>query len=121
MKQIGDRICYGCICNNDDFMNYLYQLVNKKDVYGCTIQPIPPTQNSIAGGFFLLPLQKIEGWCKLYNHTLLRYLRNNRLVKDDQTILVDCILSKENQGLFQLFRENLSDKDNWFMFQRILQ
>jgi hypothetical protein len=46
------------------------------------------------------------------------YFKNNYLVKDDQIILVDCVLSNLND--FLLFRENNQGLDNWFMFQRIL-
>ena len=82
------------------------------------VTPIPPHQNSIAGGFFILNKDNIEWWATTYDNRLKLYFENNYLVKDDQIILVDCILS--NLDKFTLFRENISNLDNWFMFQRIL-
>ena len=101
-------------------MNYLLKLVNNKNTNGLPVQEIPPHQNSIAGGFFIIHKDKIDWWKKTYDTKLELYFKNNYLVKDDQIILVDCILS--NLTDFTLFRENNSklDLDNWFMFQRIL-
>jgi hypothetical protein len=105
-----NKICYACINNDDRYMNYLYKLVNNN-------KEIPATQNSIAGGFFILHKDKINWWAEIYNAKLESYFKNNSLVKDDQIILVDCILSNMNE--FILFREKDPNYDNWFMFQRI--
>ena len=105
-----NKICYACINNDDRYMNYLYKLVNNN-------QEIPATQNSIAGGFFIIHKDKINWWAETYDAKLESYFKNNSLVKDDQIILVDCILSNMNH--FLLFRENNPGFDNWFMFQRI--
>jgi hypothetical protein len=43
---------------------------------------------------------------------------NKYLVKDDQTIVLDCIFSQQKH--FSLARENNTNYDNWFMFQRLL-
>jgi hypothetical protein len=59
----------------------------------------------------------IEWWRKTYDEKLQLYFENNYLVKDDQIVLADCILS--NLKKFALFRENKLPYDNWFMFQRI--
>ena len=98
-------------------MNYLYQIVNNKNPIGLPVDPIPAHQNSIAGGFFILYKDKIDWWSSTYNNKLEFYLKNNYLVKDDQIIVVDCVLSDINS--FTLFRENSTGLDNWFMFQRI--
>ncbi|NBW04017.1 MAG: hypothetical protein EBR87_09985 [Cytophagia bacterium] len=82
------------------------------------IQPIPPNQYSVAGGFFLLHRDKIEWWYDLYYSTLERYFANNYLVKDDQIIIADCVFS--HLGDFKLYKEALPQYDNWFMFQRLL-
>jgi len=111
-----DKICYACISNDDNFINYLYKLVSNKNEYGLPKQEIPAYQNSIAGGFFTLHKNNIEWWSKIYDTKLKLYFENNYLVKDDQIILVDCILS--NLDRFALFRENIQGLDNWFMFQR---
>jgi hypothetical protein len=99
-------------------MNFLYKIINNKNQNGLPIQPIPPDQQSIAGGFFILHKDLINWWTKTYEEKLELYFRNNYLVKDDQIILVDCIFS--NVERFSLFSENNPIFDNWFMFQRIL-
>lgn len=113
-----NKICYACINNDNGYMNYLYKIVNNKNNAGLPAQPIPPHQNSIAGGFFVCHADKISWWAETYNNKLELYFKNNYLVKDDQIILADCILSDMDQ--FVLFRENHPRLDNWFMFQRIL-
>jgi hypothetical protein len=118
MKLDKNKICYACINNDNGYMNYLYKIVNNKNHLGLPAQEIPATQNSIAGGFFIIHKDKINWWSETYNTKLELYFKNNYLVKDDQIILVDCILSNQNE--FLLFRENARNLDNWFMFQRIL-
>jgi hypothetical protein len=113
-----NKICYACINNDNGYMNYLLKLVNNKNSTGLPVQQIPSTQNSIAGGFFIIHKDKIGWWANTYNSKLELYFKNNYLVKDDQIILVDCALSNLNE--FLLFRENNRPLDNWFMFQRIL-
>jgi hypothetical protein len=113
-----NKVFYACINNNDGYMNYLYSLVNNKNSKGLPQEPIPPYQNSIAGGFFIIHKNKIDWWKKIYDTKLKLYFKNNYLVKDDQIILVDCVLSNISQ--FTLFREANINFDNWFMFQRIL-
>lgn len=113
-----NKIHYACINNDNGYMNYLLKIVNNKNNIGLPIQEISPHQNSIAGGFFILHKDKINWWTTTYDTKLELYFKNNYLVKDDQIILVDCILSNLNE--FTLFRENVRGLDNWFMFQRIL-
>jgi hypothetical protein len=113
-----NKICYACVKNDDGYMNFLHNIVNNRNDIGLPITPIPAHQNSIAGGFFILHKINIEWWVKTYDNRLKLYFENNYLVKDDQIILVDCILS--NLDRFSLFRENANNFDNWFMFQRIL-
>lgn len=118
LNKYKEKVCYACVNNNNDSMNYLYQLVNKKNSYGLPVQEIPPNQVSIAGGFFFLHKDKIDWWAETYDIKLQRYFTHEYLVKDDQIVLVDCILSDVDS--FTLFREGLPGLDNWFMFQRIL-
>lgn len=113
-----DKICYACIQNDKIYMNRLFQIVNDKNSQGLPRNQIPPYQNSVAGGFFLLHKERIDWWATTYDTKLAVYFENGYLVKDDQIILLDCILS--NVGSFTLFRENNQLFDNWFMFQRIL-
>ena len=112
-----NKIHYACINNNNGYMNYLYKMINTKNEYGLPVNPIPPHQNSVAGGFFILHKNKIDWWSKTFDAKLELYFKHKYLVKDDQIILVDCILS--DQENFVLFRE-ANQYDNWFMFQRIL-
>jgi len=113
-----NKICYACIANDDNYMKFLYNTVNSRNEKLLPVTPIPAHQNSIAGGFFTLHKNNIEWWSTTYDNKLKLYFENNYLVKDDQIILVDCILS--NLNMFKLFRENINNIDNWFMFQRIL-
>ena len=113
-----NKIIYACINNDNKYINYLNKLINKKNSNGLPIQPIPPIQQSFAGGFFILNKNNIDWWTTTYENKLKLYFENNYLVKDDQIILADCIFS--NVDKFCLFRENIKPYDNWFMFQRIL-
>ena len=113
-----EKINYACINNDKGFLNYLHKIINNKNSIGLPIEPIPAYQNSVAGGFFILHKDKIGWWAKTFDYKLELYLKNNYLVKDDQIILIDCILSDLKH--FSLFRENNPQFDNWFMFQRIL-
>jgi hypothetical protein len=118
LNQHTDKICYACITNYDNYLTYLYNIVNNRNEKGLPAQPIPPNQNSVAGGFFILHKKNIDWWATTYDNKLKLYFENNYLVKDDQIILVDCIFSNFNR--FSLFSENINNIDNWFMFQRIL-
>ena len=120
LKENANKICYGCINNNVDFMNYLYHLINDKNEKGLPVRPIPPSQLSIAGGFFLIPREKISWWAETLDSKLRQYFENGYLVKDDQIILVNCILDESMKDHFTLFVESDPNFDNWFMFQRIL-
>ena len=117
MKLDKNKICYSCINNDDGYMNFLYKIINNRNEKDLPVLPIPAHQNSIAGGFFILHKDNINWWATTYDNKLKLYFENGYLVKDDQIILVDCILS--NLDRFTLFREN-NNLDNWFMFQRIL-
>lgn len=112
-----DKIHYACINNDIRYMTYMYKIVNEKNKDGVPVNPIPPYQVSVAGGFFMLHKNKIDWWSKTFDSKLELYFNNNYLVKDDQIILIDCILS--DQEKFVLFTET-NQYDNWFMFQRIL-
>jgi len=113
-----EKIVYACINNDIKYINYINKLINNKSNIGLPKQPLPPIQQSIAGGFFLLHKDLIEWWSITYDSALEKYLKNNYLVKDDQIILADCIFTHKDK--FKLFRENNYPYDNWFMFQRIL-
>jgi hypothetical protein len=112
-----NMVYYACINNSRPYINALVRLINHRAECGLPINPIPPDQASISGGFFLLHCNKIEWWSSLYYSTLERYFINGYLVKDDQIILADCIFS--NISKFKINMES-THYDNWFMFQRLL-
>jgi hypothetical protein len=112
------RIHYALINNNHSYLQFLHQLIQRIDVSKIEI---PPFQLSIAGGFFILAKEKMDWWKEEYQKKLESYILNDRLVKDDQIILVDCIFSNRNlEEHFILYQEREPEFDNWFMFQRIL-
>jgi len=113
-----NKIVYACINNSDLYMNNLISIIKNKNQIDLPTTPIPPFQNSIAGGFFILYKDMINWWFKTFDTKLCKYFTNNYLVKDDQIILADCVFSNLNK--FLLFRESQYPYDNWFMFQRIL-
>ena len=127
-----NKIYYACVNSNQ--FNILKEIVERKNEHGLPIQPIPPDQISIAGGFFIAHHSKIEGWRQIFDQKLRLYFDNNYLVKDDQIILVDCILSEPQR--FQLIggctptpppatqapaMQALNSTENpWFEFRRFL-
>jgi hypothetical protein len=113
-----NKIHYGCVNNDINYMKYLHEIINNKNSIGLPQIKIPNDQISIAGGFFILHKDKIDWWSNTYDNKLKLYFENGYLVKDDQIILADCILSQRDQ--FILFKEDNIPYDNWFMFQRIL-
>jgi hypothetical protein len=113
-----NKIVYSCINNNSIYIYNLINYIKNKNKYGLPLSPIPPNQNSIAGGFFILHKSMINWWFKTFDTKLSDYFNNDYLVKDDQIILADCIFS--NIDYFIIFHENNLSYDNWFMFQRIL-
>lgn len=115
------KIHYACINNDVNYMDQMSQLINHKDENGLPINPIPPIQQSIAGGFFILHKDKVGWWAQTYKTKLQLYFENDYLVKDDQIILANCILDHDLKDHFQLHYEKRSNFDHWFMFQRILQ
>jgi hypothetical protein len=113
-----NKIYYACVRNDSAYVSYLYKIVNNKNSVGLPIEQIPPYQNSIAGGFFLLYKDMVHWWAETFETKLVLYFKNSYLVKDDQIIIVDCILSELTK--FSIIREQNPLYDNWFMFQRVL-
>ena len=115
-----NKICYGCINNDQNYINQMIHLINTKNIKGLPLTPIQPVQQSIAGGFFIIHKDKITWWSKIYDDMLKNYFENNYLVKDDQIILANCIFDNDLKNHFNLYTESKPPLDNWFMFQRIL-
>jgi hypothetical protein len=112
------KVHYGCICNDNIIINYINKIIITKNSVGLPKNPIPPTQNTISGGFFILHKQMIEWWTIEYTKKLKLYFEQNYLVKDDQMIITDCIFS--NPTKFKVYQEINLYFDRWFMFQRLL-
>ncbi len=110
------KIGYGCVFPQS--FNDLIPIINDKNEFGLPREPIPQNQVSISGGFFIIHRNKINWWATTYYKRLELYFEHNYLVKDDQIILVDCIVN--NMSNFSLCIENNPHYDAWFMFQRIL-
>lgn len=114
-----NKIYYACVDVNQ--FNVLREIVDRKNSQGLPLEPISPSQNSIAGGFFIAHHSKIEGWQQRFDTKLRLYFQEDYLVKDDQIILVDCIWSEPQR--FEIIKEEPSTRDTlnpWFQFRRFL-
>lgn len=112
-----NKIHYGCVAN-DIRLNDLNKIILKKTNDDIPVRQIPPGQNSVCGGFFILHKSMIEWWAIQYDTKLQAYFKNNYLVKDDQILIIDCILSKPQH--FLLYRNFNPKYDPWFVFQGVL-
>ena len=112
-----DKIYYARVQNNIELFNtYVKNILNKNNS-GLPLREIPHDQVSIAGGFFLIHRDNIDWYHRLNDTKINLYFDNNRLIKDDQIIVLNNIV--ENMSKFVLAVEN-SQYDNWFLFQRYL-
>jgi hypothetical protein len=112
------KIYYACVNNNTEYMNMLTYIVNDKNDLGLPKMHIPAHQVSIAGGFFICHKSLVEWWRDTLDEKLALYFKHGYLVKDDQIIVADCVLSDLEK--FVLCNEEDPRYDNWFMFQRLL-
>jgi hypothetical protein len=111
-----NKIYYAQVQQN---LDELRAIITQKNTQGLPTTPIPPNQMSIAGGFFIAHQAKIEGWAHLFDTKLRLYFQHHYLVKDDQIIIIDCILSEPQR--FELIQEPENNgKNNWFQFRRFL-
>jgi len=111
------KIHYACVGYHWKIGNIVERIKNKNEL-GLPVEPLPPDQVSIGGGFFLLTVENIEWWKTTFDETLVLYFENEYLVKDDQMIVADGLYS--NTDRFCIHHEDNSKYDKWFMFQRIL-
>ncbi len=111
-----NKIYYACV--NTSQLEKLTNIVKNKNAVGLPATPIPPEQDSVAGGFFIAHQSKIAGWQKMFDEKLALYFANDYLVKDDQIIIVDCILSEPQR--FELICEPDPRENPWFTFRRAL-
>jgi hypothetical protein len=112
-----NKIYYACV--NMRQLKQVEAFVVRKNAYGLPVEPIPPSQNTIAGGFFISHHSKIAGWNKQFDEKLALYFHHDYLVKDDQIIIIDCILSEPHR--FELICDPEPKQDEpWFYFRRYL-
>jgi len=108
-----EKIYYGLVNKNEEYMKMLEVMINRND-------EIPENQISIAGGFFILHRDKINYWHNIYYKKLDEYFINKKLIKDDQIIIVNCILDKKNRNNFELIKNDDNNFDSWFIFSKYL-
>ena len=122
-----NKIYYAQVNQNEQEMQLYRELINRKNALGVPSQPLPSEQISIAGGFFIAHFSKIEGWATLFDTKLKLYFTHNYLVKDDQMIILDCIMTEPQR--FQIINEawlnnaepnNVKQLNPWFQFRRFL-
>jgi len=110
-------IHYGAVCTKDTLTEIAGLIHNKNEVGLPKVGP-PPGICTFAGGFFLIHRDRVDWWRCEYYRKLQLYFEHGSLVKDDQTILTDLILSEP--AYFKIYMEQNPRYDNWFMFQRVL-
>ena len=106
-------IHYACVENNT---NIYRSLINEIQIKPLSKDKL--SQKCFAGGFFIVRPGLIQVYSTIFDTKLKYYFNNEFVVKDDQTILLDCIAN--NPRLFFLHWEQDLNYDNWFMFQRLL-
>lgn len=109
-----DKIYYGLVSN---VLNNLSTIILNKNENNMPYIPIPNNQVSIAGGFFISHKSTFQWWKDTYYNRLNDYFINDYLVKDDQIIIIDCIINNFNR--FELIEESDPRKNKWFVFHNI--
>jgi hypothetical protein len=95
----------------------LFQQIIQHNSQGNDI-PLPPDRVTVAGGFFLISSKKVDWWTETFSSKLADYFKKDLLVKDDQIIIIDCILN--NTPHFMMVEEQDPTKNRWFVFQAFL-
>lgn len=117
-------IHYGCVEDNRAIFNSLRQdILNHYKNDKRKEKNEPPTNKlfnkCFAGGFFIIRPALTQTFVSIFDSKLQYYFNNEYVIKDDQTILLDCIFN--NPQLFGIHWDQCYTKyDNWFMFQHIL-
>ena len=117
IKELDINKIYYCKVCNSNTLNHLAKIILTKNEYELPYKPIPSNQISIAGGFFITNIQNIDWWHSTFYDKLNLYFQHNYLVKDDQIIVIDCIIN--NLKKFKLIEQKLGF-DRWFGFQTYL-
>ena len=110
IENLEDKIYYTQVCDD----NYINQI----ELYKKEKNEIPAKQCSIAGGFFICNIDKLKWWHYIYYNRVEQYLNTDKLIKDDQIIIVDLYL--ENKDKFKLITQKNKKYDPWFAFDTYL-
>ena len=110
INNLKDKIYYAYVCS-DKYLNdiELYKKLNNE---------IPPGQCSIAGGFFISNKDNLKWWNEIYYEKIEKYFDENKLIKDDQIIIIDLYL--DNKDKFKLITQKNINYDLWFAFDTYL-
>jgi hypothetical protein len=111
-----DKIYYCRVCFTH-ILSFYARIILNKGINNLPKKQIPPNQVSIAGGFFLMHKKNIDWYHETYYNLLKCYFNNNYLIKDDQILVLDTIIS--NLKKFALI-EQKDGYDRWFGFQTYL-
>lgn len=112
-----DKIYYAQVCSDNDFVLVKKKMLNRNNKNLPMVQ-LEPTAITIAGGFFLIHKKNIVHWFELFDNKLNDYFSNDYIVKDDQTIITNCICL--NLNLFHLIKED-TNTNKWFAFKNFLK
>ena len=111
------KIYYGKVGNSNE-LNCISKMVLNKNELNLPKEQLPPGQVTIGGGFFLIHKKNINWWYNTFYNRLNDYFINNYLVKDDQFIIVDCVV--HNLKKFKLIQHEANNDGRWFPFRYYL-
>jgi len=108
------KIYYNLVSNNN-MLNTIGKYIINLNEHNLPTVPIPPEQNTISGGFFLISKENINWWWNTYYERLELYFKHDYLVKDDQIIVIDSIF--HNKDRFNIIHKPDGNMDSkWFYF-----
>jgi hypothetical protein len=85
-----------------------------RNQWGLLNKAIDPLHDTISGGFFMIHPTMVSEYGKVFMDRIKLYFEHKYLIKDDQVIILDCILSHSH--MFNLIKGKL----NWFLFREYL-
>lgn len=110
IENLENKIYYTQVCHN--------KYLNDIELYKKNNNKIPQEQCSIAGGFFISNKDNLKWWHNIYYNRVEQYLNTDKLIKDDQIIIIDLYL--ENKDKFKLITQKNKNYDPWFAFDTYL-
>lgn len=114
-----DKIMYAIVCDKEEYEG-LKTIIKHENENFMPYNPIPPGQISVAGGFFVTHRQHLVWWHDTYYTRLKQYFENEYLVKDDQMIILDCIIHNENKFALGWNGFPKHSSGRWFFFRDFL-